>query len=63
MKFSIMLHFIWVYTVCKGKIRSSDKKYNMFHKNYNLTPICTMDYLKFIASNQKEEAISIQRVN
>ena len=31
---------------------------------YSLTPldICTMDYPKFIVSDQKEESISIQRV-
>ena len=39
------------------------KKYNIF-LNYNLTAkIYTMDYPKFIVSNQKEESISIQRVN
>ena len=25
-KCSIMLHFIWVYTVCQGKIRTLDKR-------------------------------------
>ena len=38
----------------------------IFFENYNLTPvdICTtIDYLKCIVSNQKEEPISIRRVN
>ena len=35
------------------------------NSSYNLTPldICTMDYPKFIVSYQKEESISIQRIN
>ena len=37
--------------------RSSDKNYNLIPK------ICTMEYPKFIASNQKEESTSIQRFN
>ena len=37
------------------------QKYNIFFLNYNLTPLdCTMDYPKFIVSNQKGESISIQ---
>ena len=30
MKFSIMLHFIWVYTVCKGRKDFQTKEYNIF---------------------------------
>ena len=30
MKCSIMLHFIWVYTVCKGKKDLQTKEYNIF---------------------------------
>ena len=58
MKCSIMLHFISVYTVCK------DKKDLLTKNTIYITghPICTMDYHKFIVSNQKEESISIQRV-
>ena len=32
MKCSIMLHFIWVYTVCKGKKDPQTKEYNIFGK-------------------------------
>ena len=39
MKFSIMLHFIRVYTVFKDKKKSSDKKIPQFFSNYNLTPL------------------------
>ena len=43
--------------------RFSDKKIQYFLKNITCHPqICTMDYPKFIVSNQKEESISIQRV-
>ena len=37
MKYSTMLHFIWVYTVCKVKKRSSDKII-LFFKVYPDTP-------------------------
>ena len=92
MKCNIMLHFIRVYTVCKGK-KIFRQKNTILFVNYNLTPlniynvlsqvycikpryvqwtipsllyqtkICTMNYPKFIVSNQEEESISIQRVN
>ena len=41
MKCSIMLHFIRVYSVCKGKKDLQTKKYNtyIFFLNYNLTPL------------------------
>ena len=64
MKCSILLHFIRVYSVCKGYKVLQTKEYNIF-ENYKLTPldkICTMDYLKFTVSNQKDKSISIQRV-
>ena len=64
MKYSILLHFIRVYSFCKGYKDLQTKEYNIF-ENYKLTPldkICTMDYPKFTVSNQKEESISIQRV-
>ena len=56
MKCSMTLHFIRVYTVRKGK--------NIFRqKNTTWNPkICTIAKYKFVASNQKEESISIQRV-
>ena len=38
MKCSIMLHFIWVYTVCKGK-KYLQRKNTIFFENYNLTPL------------------------
>ena len=63
MKCSIKLHFIWVYTVCKGEKDVKTNKNTIFCENYNLSPlIYPMDYPKFIVSNQKEESISIQRV-
>ena len=63
MKCSIMLHFIRVYTVCKGKSDPLTKEYNIC-ENYNLTPLdIFMDHPKCIVSNQKEESTSIQRVN
>ena len=62
MKCSIMLHFIRVYTVCKGEKDIQTKEYDTL-KIITLHPfIFTMDYPKVIASNQKEESISIQRV-
>ena len=63
MKCRIMWHFIWVYTVCIGK-KIFRQNNIIFFENNDLTPldIYTMDYLKFIVSNQKEESISIQRV-
>ena len=58
-----MLHFIRVYTVCKGKKDLKKKENNIFLKIITWHPqICTMNYPKFIVSNQKEESISIQRV-
>ena len=30
MKCSIMLYFIWVYTVCRGKKNPQTKEYNLF---------------------------------
>ena len=33
-----MLHFIWVYTVCKGKKDLKTEEYNIFLNN-NLTPL------------------------
>ena len=58
----IMLHFIRVYTVCKGKKYLQTKEYNIF-ENYNQKSLDMYnDYAKFIVSNQKEESISIQRV-
>ena len=60
----IELHFIRVYTICKGKKDLMTKDYNIFLKIIISHPyICTMDYPKFIVSNQKEESISIQKVN
>ena len=60
MKCKIMLHFIRVYTVCKGKKDLQTKEYNIFFKIITGQPqICTMDYPKLIVSNQKEESISI----
>ena len=38
MKGCIMRHFIRVYTVCKGKKRSSDKKKQYIFLDYNLKP-------------------------
>ena len=64
MKCSILLHFIRVYSVCKGYKVLQTKEYNIF-ENYKLTPldkICTMDYPKFTVSNQKDKSISIKRV-
>ena len=61
---AIMLHFIRVYTVFKGKNDLQTKEYNMFLKIITWQPyICTMNYPMFILSNQREESISIQRVN
>ena len=58
-----MLHFVRVYTVCKGKKDLKKKENNIFLKIITWHPqICTMNYPKFIVSNQKEESISIQRV-
>ena len=63
MKCSIMLHFIRVYTVCKGKKHLQTKKIQYFLKIITWHPkICTMDYPKFIASNKKGESISLQWV-
>ena len=62
-KCSIMLHFIRVYTVCKGKTdlqTIEDKKF----ENYNLTPFDMYNRLSQVYYiNQKEESISIQMVN
>ena len=56
-----MLHFIRVYTVCKGKEDLQTKEYNFL--KYNLTsPDMYIDYPNFVVSNQKEESINIQRV-
>ena len=41
----IMLHFIRVYTVCKGKTRYSDKRIHFLKKIYNLTPLDMYDGL------------------
>ena len=38
MKYSIMLYFFRVYTVCKGKKDIQTKEYNIF-LNYNLKPL------------------------
>ena len=57
-----MLHFIRVYTVCKGKKRSPDERIHFL--NYNLTLLDMYNGLsKFIVSDQKNESISKQRVN
>ena len=62
MKCSIMLHFIRVYTVCKGK-KDLQTKNVVFFENYNMTPLDMYNGLpKFNVSTQKEESISIQRV-
>ena len=65
MKCSIMLHFIRVFTVFKGKKYRQAKECDIF-ENYYLTPlytnVCTTDCPKFNVSNQKEKSISIQRV-
>ena len=65
MKCSIMLHFIRVYTVCKGKKDLQTKEYNIFvlkiiiwHPRKVQWTIPTLLYI----SNQKEEYISIHRV-
>ena len=61
-KCSIMLHFIRVYTV-KVKQISRQKKTIIF-ENYNLTPFDMYNGLSQVYwNNQKEESISIQRVN
>ena len=62
MKCSITLHFIRVYTVFKGEKDLQTKEYNFFLFITCYPQICTMDYPKFITSNQKEESIGIQRV-
>ena len=62
MKCSILLHFIWVYTVCKGKNDLQTNKYNIFFQNYKLITLEKYNGLSHIALNQKEESIGIQRV-
>ena len=34
----IMLHSIWIYTICKGKKDLQTNEFNIF-ENYNLTPL------------------------
>ena len=58
----IQLNISSGHTVCKGKKDFQTEEYNIF-TSITLHPyICTMDCPKFIASSQKEESISIQRV-
>ena len=54
----LVLHFIWVFTVCKNK-KIFRQKNTIFFKNYNLTPL---DMYNGLSQDQKEEAIGIQRV-
>ena len=56
MKCSIMLHFIRVYTFCKGMKNLQTKQCNMFNENYNLTPLDMYNGLShiFFVSNKKE---------
>ena len=56
MKYCIMQHFIWVYTDCLRQNLLSKKDRKAFG-NYNLKTldIYTLDHLKFIVSNKKEE--------
>ena len=62
MKCSIMLHFIRVYTVCKGK-KDLQIKEQIFFEKYNLTALDMYNGLSQVyCINQKEESISIQRV-
>ena len=65
MKCSKKLHFIRVYTVCKGKKIFKTKNTIYIFFNHNLTTLDMYNGLSqvYIASNQKEESIRIQGVN
>ena len=54
MKCSIMLHFIRVYTVCKGFKEFQTKEYKIITWH---PLICTIYHPKFTVSNQMEESI------
>ena len=59
MKYSIMLHFIRVYTGCTGKKDHQTKEYNIFFLNNDLTPL---DMCNGLSQVWKDESISIQSV-
>ena len=61
MKCSIMLHFIRVYTVCKGKKDLQTKENNIFGKLYPGSPRCLNGLPQVYVSNQKKESISVQK--
>ena len=64
MKFSIMWHFIRVDTDCKGNNIFRQTNAIFIFLIYNLTPLYMYNGLgQVIISNQKEEFISILRVN
>ena len=64
MKCSIMLHFIRVYSVKVKKKNIFKQNNTIVFENYNLIPLDMYNGLsQFFLSNQKEESISIQRVN
>ena len=52
-----------IFTNSEDKVNRSTGKEIQFHfEYYNRIPLCKMDYLNFIISNQNEESISIQRI-
>ena len=57
MKCSIMLHFIRVYTVCKGMKNLQTKQCNMFNENYNLTPLDMYNGLSHVYCIKQEGII------
>ena len=64
MKCSIILHFICILTVCKGKKDLQTKKFNILLKIYNLTPQDTdIGLSEVYCIIPEEESISIQRDN
>ena len=57
MKCSIMLHFIRVYAVCKGKKDLQTKQYNISFLNYNLTSLDMYNGLSQLYCIKKEGRI------
>ena len=58
-----LLHFIRVYTICLDKNNLQRKIYNSHLEIIARVPmIYTIDYPKFIVSNQKEESNSAYRI-
>ena len=51
-KCHIMRSYIYDYTVCEGKINIFRQKNKIFFLVYNLTLLCTMDYLLHFAKKE-----------